>query len=101
MPESSTPRTPIFGINAEDLTSQLGSYFGAPNNAGVLVREVRSGTPADKAGLKAGDVITKVEGKEVAHASRTSRATAGEEQSSLSKHVCPPQRIRNRGHSPN
>ncbi len=65
MPEVMDPRTPVLGINAEDLTSQLGSYFGAPNNAGVLVREVRSGTPADKAGLKAGDVITRVEGKEV------------------------------------
>jgi serine protease Do len=65
MPEVLDPRTPVLGINAEDLTSQLGSYFGAPNNAGILVREVRPGTPADKAGLKAGDVITKVEGKEV------------------------------------
>jgi serine protease Do len=65
MPEVLDPRTPVLGINAEDLTSQLGSYFGAPNNAGVLVREVRPGTPAEKAGLKAGDVITKVEGKEV------------------------------------
>jgi serine protease Do len=65
MPEVMDPRTPVLGINAEDLTSQLGSYFGAPNNVGVLVREVRPGTPADKAGLKAGDVITKVEGKEV------------------------------------
>jgi serine protease Do len=65
MPEVMDSRTPVLGINAEDLTSQLGSYFGAPNNAGVLVREVRPGTPADKAGLKAGDVITKVEGKEV------------------------------------
>ena len=65
MPEVMDPRTPVLGINAEDLTSQLGSYFGAPNNAGVLVREVRPGTPADKAGLRAGDVITKVEGKEV------------------------------------
>jgi serine protease Do len=65
MPEVLDPRTPVLGINAEELTSQLGSYFGAPNNAGVLVREVRPGTPADKAGLKAGDVITKLEGKEV------------------------------------
>jgi serine protease Do len=65
MPDFMDPRTPVLGINAEDLTGQLGSYFGAPNNAGVLVREVRPGTPADKAGLKAGDVITKVEGKDV------------------------------------
>ena len=65
MPEVMDMRTPILGINAEDLTGQLGSYFGAPNNAGVLVREVRPGTPAEKAGLKAGDVIIKIEGKEV------------------------------------
>jgi serine protease Do len=58
-------RTPLLGISAEDLTGQLGSYFGAPNNSGVLIREVRTGTPADKAGLKAGDVIVKVDGKPV------------------------------------
>ncbi len=65
MPEVIDTRTPVLGINAEDLTSQLGSYFGAPNNSGVLVREVRPGTPADKAGLKAGDVIIKADGKEI------------------------------------
>jgi serine protease Do len=58
-------RTPVLGINAEDLTPQLGAYFGAPDDGGVLVREVRAGTPAEKAGLKAGDVITKVDGKPV------------------------------------
>lgn len=58
-------RTPLLGIGAEDLTPQLGAFFGAPDNAGVLVREVNSGTPAEKAGLKAGDIITQVDGKPV------------------------------------
>jgi len=58
-------RTPVLGINAEDLTPQLGAYFGAPDAGGVLVREVRAGTPAEKAGLKAGDVIVKVDDKPV------------------------------------
>jgi serine protease Do len=58
--------TPILGINAEDLTGQLGSYFGAPKGNGILIREVRSDTAADKAGLKAGDVIIKVDDKPVA-----------------------------------
>src|SRR5580700_11985283 len=58
-------RTPSLGINAEDLSGQLGSYFGAPDGAGILIREVRTGTAADKAGLKAGDVIVKVDGKPV------------------------------------
>jgi len=65
MPDVMDARTPSLGINAEDLTGQLGSYFGAPNDAGILVREVRPGTPAEKAGLKAGDVIIKLEGKDV------------------------------------
>jgi S1-C subfamily serine protease len=58
-------RMPSLGINAEDLSGQLGSYFGAPDGAGILVREVRTGTAADKAGLKAGDVIVKVDGKPI------------------------------------
>ncbi|MGH9747645.1 MAG: PDZ domain-containing protein [Candidatus Acidiferrales bacterium] len=65
MPDVMDARTPSLGINAEDLTGQLGSYFGAPNDAGILVREVRPGTPAEKAGLKAGDVIVKLEGNPV------------------------------------
>jgi serine protease Do len=58
-------RTPVLGISAEDLSGQLGAYFGAPEDAGILVREVRPGTPAEKAGLKAGDVIVQLEGKPV------------------------------------
>lgn len=67
MPEihSFIGRPPILGIDAEDLRGQLGSYFGAPDGEGVLVREVKSGTPAEKAGLKAGDVVTKVDGERV------------------------------------
>jgi S1-C subfamily serine protease len=57
--------TPVLGINAEDLSGQLGTYFGAPDGTGILVREVRSGTPAEKAGLKAGDVIIKMNDKPV------------------------------------
>jgi serine protease Do len=64
-PEAMDFHTPLLGIGAEDLSGQLGDYFGAPSGEGILVREVRSGTPAEKAGLKAGDVITKVDGQAV------------------------------------
>ena len=64
-PESMDFHTPLLGIGAEDLSGQLGDYFGVPSGEGILVREVRSGTPAEKAGLKAGDVITKVDGQTV------------------------------------
>lgn len=57
--------SPLLGIDAEDLSGQLGNYFGAPDGEGVLVREVMPGTSAEKAGLKAGDVILRVDGKRV------------------------------------
>lgn len=62
MPEVFMGMTPTLGIEAEDVTGQLGAYFKVPGDDGVLVRSVSSGTPAAKAGLKAGDVITRVDG---------------------------------------
>jgi len=56
---------PRLGIEAEDLNGQLGSFFGAPDGEGILVRDVNPGSPAEKAGLKAGDVITSVDGDRV------------------------------------
>ena len=57
--------SPRLGIDAEDLSGQLGAFFGAPDGEGVLVREVQSGSPAEKAGVKAGDVITSLNGERV------------------------------------
>jgi len=51
------------GVEIQDLTPQLGEYFGTTR--GVLVTTVEPGTPAAKAGLKAGDVITSVNGRNV------------------------------------
>lgn len=48
------------GVMVENLTPQLGEFFGAKNGNGVLVRSVEKGSRAEKAGLRAGDVITKV-----------------------------------------
>lgn len=56
---------PRLGIDAEDINAQLGSYFGAPDGEGVLVRSVNAGSVAEKAGLKAGDVITKFNGDRI------------------------------------
>lgn len=54
---------PRMGISADELTPQLAEYFGVKQGKGVLVREVESGTPAEKAGLKAGDCIVRVGSK--------------------------------------
>src|SRR5271157_1576454 len=53
------------GISADDLTPQLAQYFGVKQGKGVLVSEVTTGGAADKAGLKAGDVIVQVDGKPI------------------------------------
>jgi predicted metalloprotease with PDZ domain len=54
------------GISGDELTPQLAEYFGVEQGKGVLVREVMAGSAADKAGLKAGDVIVAVEDEPVA-----------------------------------
>jgi C-terminal processing protease CtpA/Prc len=56
---------PRLGIDAEDLSGHFGAYFGAPDGEGVLVREVNSGSPAEKAGVKSGDVITSLNGERI------------------------------------
>jgi serine protease Do len=56
----------LLGISGDDLTTQLAQYFGVKQGTGVLVREVTVGSSAEKAGLKAGDVIVQVDGKTVA-----------------------------------
>jgi serine protease Do len=59
-----TWRSAALGIEAESLESQLAAYFGVKQ--GVLVRSVIKGSPADTAGFRAGDVILKIDGTEVA-----------------------------------
>ncbi|HYA63036.1 MAG TPA: PDZ domain-containing protein [Candidatus Sulfotelmatobacter sp.] len=56
---------PRLGIDAEDLQGEFGTFFGAPDGEGVLVRDVFSDSPAAKAGLKVGDVITSVDGEKI------------------------------------
>ena len=56
---------PRLGIDAEDISGQFGAYFGAPEGEGVLVRNVNPGSAAEKAGVKAGDVITTFNGNRI------------------------------------
>ncbi len=48
------------GIRIQDITDQLREYFNVQGDGGVLVTEVIKDSPAEKAGLKAGDVVTKI-----------------------------------------
>lgn len=62
------------GISADELTPQLANYFGVKQGKGVLVREVVAGTPAEKAGLKAGDCIVRIGDTDVDSISDVHRA---------------------------
>jgi serine protease Do len=53
------------GLMVENLTPQLGDFFGAKSGQGVLVRSVEKGSRADKAGFRAGDVIVKINGESI------------------------------------
>ena len=53
------------GLMVENLTPQLGDFFGAKSGQGVLVRSVEKGSSADKAGFRAGDVIVKINGESI------------------------------------
>jgi len=65
MPQSHmTWRSAMLGIEAEALDGQLAEFFGVKE--GVLVRTVSKGSAADKAGIKAGDVIVRVDDAKVA-----------------------------------
>jgi serine protease Do len=59
-----TWRSTLLGIDAEALEGQLAEFFGVKE--GVLVRAVNKGSAADRAGIKAGDVIVRVDEARVA-----------------------------------
>src|SRR5207245_961813 len=61
------------GVSTQPLTKQLADYFGV-KDGGLLITSVDDNSPAAKAGLKAGDVITAVDGEKVASPGDVSRA---------------------------
>lgn len=60
------------GVTVEDLDTQLAEYFGVKE--GVLVKSVAADSPAGKAGIKAGDVITSLNGRHIDDSSDLTRA---------------------------
>jgi len=56
------------GVMVMSLTPELRAYFGAPKDAGLLVAHVDARSPAARAGVRVGDVITKVGDNDVSDA---------------------------------
>jgi serine protease Do len=65
------------GVGIQPLTIELAGKFGVNENEGVLVNEVFENDPASRAGIKPGDIITKVDGKTVDTPNSLSRLIAG------------------------
>ncbi len=64
------------GVLVQPMDEDLARAFGQDHPHGALVQQVESGSPAEKAGLKAGDVIVAVDGQDVAHSEDLPRTIA-------------------------
>jgi serine protease Do len=71
------------GLMVENLTPQLGDFFGAKNGKGVLVRSVEKGSRAEQAGFRAGDVIVKVNGESISDSGDFTHAMHGRKGSTV------------------
>jgi serine protease Do len=65
------------GVGIQPVTAELGTKFGVNEGEGVLVNEVFENDPAARAGMKPGDIITKLDGKTVDTPNLLSRLIAG------------------------
>ena len=75
---TSSSRT--MGVTVTTLTDQLRDFFGVEKGEGLLIKSVKADSPAAKAGLKAGDVITKIDGKSVSNTFDISRALSAKKE---------------------
>ena len=56
------------GVEVQEITPELAESFGMPNTDGALIAGVMRGSPADKAGIRPGDVLLAIEGKKITDA---------------------------------
>ena len=61
-------RRPWLGAALQDVTQEAAASLGQPRPGGALVRQVAPASPAERAGLRAGDAIVEIDGKPVADA---------------------------------
>ena len=64
----------FLGVQLSELTPELRTHFGVPEDAGVMVGKLVDGSPAFRAGLEVGDIVTAVDGEPVASSSALARA---------------------------
>jgi S1-C subfamily serine protease len=65
---------PWLGVSVATVTPTIQQYYHLSVGAGALITSVSSGSPADKAGLRAGDVITKMDEEDISTAAELTAA---------------------------
>ncbi|MCC7059127.1 MAG: DegQ family serine endoprotease [Burkholderiaceae bacterium] len=65
------------GVAIAEVTREVAAPLGLPTAAGALVRSVESGGPAERAGIEAGDIILRFDGKPIERASDLPRMVGG------------------------
>lgn len=58
-------RRGYLGVGLTELTPELRAHFGVPEESGTMVSKVEPGSPADKAGIRVGDIVTRIDGNAV------------------------------------
>lgn len=66
-------RRGYLGVELIEMTPDLRAHYGAPREAGVLVGSVEADSPAAKAGIEVGDIITRSDGEKVESVSDLTR----------------------------
>jgi serine protease Do len=65
------------GLEVQDLTGELASHFGVKAGSGVLVRGIEPDSPAARADLHTGDIVTRVQGERVNNTAEYDRRVRG------------------------
>jgi len=78
-------RRGLLGVNIQDLDDSLAKSFGATGTTGALVSQVIAGSPAEKAGVKAGDIILKFNGQSVSGAANLKNLVGREKPGATAK----------------
>ncbi len=74
--ETGTVTRGWFGVDVADISPELAESLGLKGTRGAIVGAIERGSPAEKAGMKLGDVITTINGKAVADVSTALNAIA-------------------------
>jgi membrane-associated protease RseP (regulator of RpoE activity) len=75
------------GVATTQLTRQLADYFGIAGGKGLLITSVRDDSPAAKAGLRAGDVITEADGQPVGTVADLMRAISRKDEGEMTLNI--------------